>query len=217
MVAAYIRLSPFSCFISYQTTSTWCYWVVYALSKNLKIQEKVHDDVSKYSPGSDGDICAEHVEKMDYLRAFLQEVLRLYPPAGFIPRITRFREVLDGVTVPPSTRVIVAPHLLHRHGKYWDDPESFLPERWLSVSEEEAARRRFAFLPFSLGGRNCIGQYFATLEAQLIVAALVRAFRFEIASSQRELDHTFTSFVTMKSKPLLRFVVHERMSTRIEI
>ena len=154
---------------------------------------------------------------MEYLGAFLQEVLRLYPPVGFFPRVNRFREFLDGVEVPPGTRIALVPHLLHRHPKYWDDPETFNPERWLNVSEKEIERRRFAFFPFSFGGRNCIGQYFATLEAQMIVAAIVRAFRVEIAPSQKSTDHTFSSKITMKSKPLVRLAVQERIAARVEI
>ena len=71
-------------------------------------------------------------------------------------------------------------------------------------------RRRFAFIPFSAGGRNCIGQKFATMEAYLIVAALVRAFHFDIAPSQKDVEHTFVPQFTMKAKPALCIVVKKR-------
>jgi cytochrome P450 len=76
-------------------------------------------------------------------------------------RINSTTEHLGGYTVPAGTRLIIAPYLLHRHPKYWYDPERFEPERWLQQkekNEEFLSQIRFAFLPFSAGGRNCIGQ-----------------------------------------------------------
>jgi len=203
---------------SVQTTSTWCYWAFFVLARDADIQEKLYENVMNHAPTSiDDKIGAEHVAEMGYLHVFLQEVLRLYPPAGLIPRYNRFKEKFGDVEVPANTRITLSPHLIHRHPKYWDDPESFRPVRWFNVSDAEADRRRFAFIPFSAGGRNCIGQNFATLETQLIVAAIVRAFKIEMAPSQKDVEHTFTTSITMKSKPLFRFVVHERLGMRIEI
>ena len=187
------------------------------MAKHPDLQERLYREVMEHAPWSVEQIGVEQVGNMEYLGTFLQEVLRLYPPVGFFPRINRFKETLGGVQVPPGTRISLVPHLLHRNPKYWDDPETFNPERWVNVSEEEAERRRFAFFPFGAGGRNCIGSYFATLEAQMIVAAIVRSFQVEIAPSQTDTEHTFTSRITMKSKPLLRLIVHERIATRMEI
>jgi cytochrome P450 len=83
--------------------------------------------------------------------------------------------------------------------------------RWINVSKEDLDRRRYAFFPFSMGGRNCIGEKFAVMEAYLIMAALIRAFEFEIAPSQQNVEHTFTSSITMKTKPDLRIVVKNRV------
>ena len=166
----------------------------------------------EHAPTNGDAIGVEHVGKMTYLSAFLQETLRLYPPVGMIPRVSRHKENLGGIEVPSNTRLRLSPHMMHRHPKIWDEPEVFRPDRWIDVSPEEQERRRFAFFPFCFGGRNCIGQYLATLEAQLIVAALIRAFCFHIAPSQRDVEHTFTSIVTMRAKPGFRFTVSKRSS-----
>lgn len=194
----------------HETTSTWVYWAIYALAKHPDVQERLYEDIIKHAPSPVAEIELNHVEKMEYLKMFLQEVLRLYPPVGMIVRLNTYPETFAGYEIPAETRLVIPPHLLHRHPHYWDDPETFRPERWLNVTNEERERRRFAFLPFSAGSRNCIGQRFATIEAQLIVAPLIRAFRVQVAPSQRDTDFTFTSFITMKTRPDLNIVVQKR-------
>ena len=192
----------------HETTSTWVYFALYALALYPDVQDRLFDDVVKQAPKSISEIKIDHIEKMTYMDAFLNEVLRVYPPVGFITRVNTQDENFDGIFVPKGTRMVVSPHLMHRHPKYWDDPEDFKPERWFD--ESEAERRRFAFLPFSIGGRGCIGQQFATMEAKLILAPLIRAFRVAIAPSQRSTEFTFTSSITMKTKPLLKISVKKR-------
>lgn len=199
----------------HETTSTWIYWACYALAKHPDIQDRLYSDIVNHAgSNTDGPILLEQTERMDYLQAFMQEVLRLYPPAGIIFRRNTDNEEIAGYTVPSGTRFAIPVHILHRHPHYWDEPETFSPERWLNVTEDERERRRFAFLPFSGGIRNCIGQRFATYEAQLILAPLVRAFQIRIAPSQRDVQHTFSSFITMKAKPALKIVCQERNLTQ---
>ena len=206
-----VRDSHTCSFLEQQTTSTWCYWAIYALTKHPEIQEKVYKDVIQHAPRSSLEkITLKHTDKMEYLGAFLQEVLRLYPPAGIIFRFNRRKETLGDAEIPAHTRIAISPHIMHRHPKYWDDPEAFQPERWINVSQLEVERRRFAFIPFSTGGRNCIGQRFATMEVHLIIAAVVRAFSLQVAPSQKDVEHTFTSHVTMKAKPALCIAVNAR-------
>ena len=196
----------------HDTTSTWLYWSLFALAKNPIIQERLYKDVMLHAKKDNSEpIGLEQTERMEYLQAFLQEVLRLYPPAGILFRYNSYPEEFAGHKMPVNTRWVVPIHLLHRHPHYWDDPDTFRPERWINVSAAEQERRKFAFLPFSAGARNCIGQRFATLEAPLILAPLVRAFEISVAPSQKDTDHTFTAFGTMKAKPDLRIVVQSRV------
>lgn len=202
----------------HETTATWCKWIFFCISMYPDIQEKVYQDICKHAPRDhDGDeqglpttigLC--DIEKMDYFNAFLQEVIRLYPPPAYIARLNNFEEVLGDVCVPAKTPLDICPFILHRHPKYWNEPLSFKPERWLNVSEAEVERRRFAFVPFSAGGRGCIGQRFATAEAQLVIVHLLHAFRIQVAPSQRETDFELDDHVTVTPKPPLRIVVQER-------
>ena len=196
-------------FAGHETTSTWCTWAMFALAKYPDVQEKLYQDVMLHAPKDIIDnISLDQVDSMEYLAVFLQEVLRLYPPVGLTLRNNRYEEKIAGYTIPKDTTLCVPVHLMHRHPKYWEDPELFSPERWMKCGGMD--NRGFTFLPFGAGGHNCIGYRFATYEAKLIMAHMVRALRIEIAPSQRDVEHTFTSSVTMKAKPGLKVVVKPR-------
>jgi len=191
----------------HDTTSTWCYWAFFALCKYPDIQEKVFQDVNKCKEKTP-DISMLEIEKMSYFNAFMKEVLRLYPPVGMIIRYNVREEIFKGVTVPAGTRLLIPIHLLHRHPNYWKDPEEFRPERWLG--KEHPSSHKHAFMPFSNGPRNCIGYFFAEMEAKLIMAPLIRRFLFRMAPSIRNSDFTFSLSITMKSKPGLKMITQTR-------
>jgi len=199
----------------HETTSTWCYWAIFAMAKYPDVQEKLYDDVMKEAP-STGAISLEQVEQMEYLSAFLIECLRLFPPLGITLRRNRYEECFAGYKVPAGTTLMISMHLLHRNPKYWGpDAEAFQPERWLADKNGGVAgggidTKGFTFLPFGAGGHSCIGYRFATIEAKLIMAHMARALRIEIAPSQQNVKHTFTSSITTKTKPSLKVVVKQR-------
>jgi cytochrome P450 len=194
----------------HETTGTWMAWSFFVLSRHPDIQEKVYQDIMKHVSSPEAEITLKDIENMEYFKAFLQEVLRLYPPAGQIFRKTSKPEVVNGVNVPVGTRMRILISLLHRNPKYWDDPEEFRPERWLNVSEEERIRRQFAFVPFSGGFRNCIGQRMATMKVYLIMSRLLRQFVVRGAPSQRDTEFLFESLVVLRSIPDHKIVVQKR-------
>jgi cytochrome P450 len=200
-------------FAGHETTSTWCYWAIYALSIFSDVQEKVYQDIIN-SVGKTGEINVDNVEEMEYFNAFLNEVLRMYPPVGMISRQNIREEKLGGYTIPAGTRLLFPIHLLHRHPKYWKNPDTFEPERWIRKEtingKSWADQIRFAFMPFSAGSRNCIGQRFAEIEAKLILAELIRSFSYLIAPSLQGKDITFTNFVTMKAEQGLKVCAKSR-------
>jgi cytochrome P450 len=195
----------------FETSATTITWALFALVKHPDIQCRLAEDIEQHAPSlTVPDITIHHVEKMEYLHAFFQEVLRLYSTVGQTNRKCRRNETLAGVDLPAGTRFVIPFGLLHRHPKYWDKPDLFLPERWLNMTQEEHERRRFAYMPFGAGNRDCIGKSLALLEIKLVVAAIVRAFHVQLAPSQRDTEFTFVSQVVMKMNPLLRIVVKKR-------
>ncbi|MEM1056351.1 MAG: cytochrome P450 [Bacteroidota bacterium] len=117
---------------------------------------------------------------LPYTRQVFAEAMRLRPPAWIFSREAARDFDLDGVPVRKGTMILVAPYFLHRDERYWDDPDSFDPNRFAPDSTFE--RHKFSYLPFSAGRRGCIGEQFAWAEGTLILATLARRWDFLAAA-----------------------------------
>jgi cytochrome P450 len=103
--------------------------------------------------------------------------MRLYPPAFLIARAAAGPDLVAGTQLKRGDVVLIAPWLLHRHEKLWRDPNAFMPARFMPGV---APPDRFAYLPFGVGPRVCIGAHFALVEATLALARIVGRFRVEL-------------------------------------
>ena len=119
--------------------------------------------------------------RLIYTRAVLDEALRLYPPAFLLVRMARRADRIGDLDVKVGDVLAIAPWVLHRHAKLWEDPAAFVPERFLPGAP---TIDRFAYLPFGVGPRICIGAHFTLTEAVLVLAEFARAFRIELAESR---------------------------------
>ena len=108
------------------------------------------------------------------LRAILREALRLYPPLPLIARVAGRATEVAGLPVPKGSIAFVAPWLVHRHADNWEAPDEFRPARFLP---DAPPPRPFAYLPFGLGPRHCVGEAFTMRAAMLALARLARRFR----------------------------------------
>jgi len=127
------------------------------------------------------------VNKLHYNRACFKEAMRLYPPAPLTVRHTTRPSTIGGVAVPTGTMLYIPIWHVHRSEYNWDDPEAFRPERFLSRGEDDQrrgaacqnkAQSPYAWIPFSGGQRNCVGQRFAMIEGTLVLAKLVEKLEF---------------------------------------
>ena len=164
----------------HETTALTMFWSAYLLSLAPEVQELVATEAA----GADlsPDAAAAAMERLPLTRAVVQEALRLYPPAFTIVRMAREQDELVGHQVPAGSLVVMAPWILHRHRKRWTHPERFDPTRFLPGAPPID---RFAYLPFGVGPRVCIGAQFALIEATLVLARLVKEFRLEIVGPKR--------------------------------
>jgi cytochrome P450 len=151
---------------------TWTWWL---LSRNPEAEERLHAELD--SVMGDRAPTVEDVPNLHYTDAVVSETLRLRPPVWAMGRTTVADHEANGHTIAPGSIVVVAPWLLHRDERWWPEPLTFRPERWLG--DEQERRPRYAFVPFGGGPRVCIGEPFARLEAAMVVASIGRRWRFE--------------------------------------
>jgi cytochrome P450 len=152
-------------------TISWC---LYLLAAAPAEQERVFEEVRDIS--LEPESAAAAVAQLSRTQAVVNETMRLYPPASQIARKALRRDRIGDVNIARGALVIVAPWVLHRHRRLWQNPDAFDPSRFLNV-----APPRFTFLPFGAGPRVCVGAYLALTEAALVIAKLVKRFQIELA------------------------------------
>jgi unspecific monooxygenase len=152
----------------HETTATALFWSLYLLALDPATQEELASEVQGAT--IDG---AFDIERLKFTRAVVDETMRLYPPAFLIARAAAGPDTIAGMPVKKHDVVLIAPWLLHRHEKLWRDPNAFVPSRFMTGTPPD----RFAYLPFGVGARVCIGAHFALVEAVLALAKIIGAFR----------------------------------------
>lgn len=158
----------------HETTATALFWALYLLALDPETQEEVASETRGEHLDSIADI-----DRQKFTRAVIEETMRLYPPAFLVARAAREKDNAAGVEIGKGDIIMIAPWLLHRHEKLWDQPNAFIPKRFMSTEAPD----RFAYLPFGAGPRVCIGAPFAQAESVLALARLIGAFRVELADT----------------------------------
>jgi len=153
----------------HETTATALFWSLYLLALDPATQDQVAAEVQQAAAGGALDL-----EQLKFTRAVVDETMRLYPPAFLIARAAAAPDTVAGLPVRKNDVILIAPWLLHRHEKLWRDPNAFIPERFMPPAPPPD---RFAYLPFGVGARVCIGAHFALVEATLALAKIIGAFR----------------------------------------
>jgi unspecific monooxygenase len=160
----------------HETTATALFWALYLLALDGATQERVAAEVQQVTAGGDFEI-----ERLKFTRAVIDETMRLYPPAFLIARAATAPDTIAGMSIRKGDVILIAPWLLHRHEKLWRDPNAFIPERFMPPAPPPD---RFAYLPFGVGPRICIGAHFALVEATLALAKIVATFRIALADRE---------------------------------
>ena len=164
----------------HETTSLALAWTYYLLSRHPGTAAGIEEEVDRVIAG--GRPSFAHVDRLTCTRRAIEESLRLYPPAWGFSRQAVGEDEIGGYRVPKGSLVFLIPFVIHRRPNLWPDPERFDPDRF--TPEQDAARPKFAYMPFGGGPRGCIGNQFAMVEAQLIVASIAQRFRVELLPDQ---------------------------------
>jgi cytochrome P450 len=187
----------------HETTAIALTWIWWLLSGNPDAEQRLHNELDEVL-GSRAPTVAD-LPNLPYTQAVVSESLRLRPPVWAMGRTAVAEHRANGHTIAPGSIVVIAPWLLHHDERWWPEPSTFRPERWLDGEQER--RPRYAFLPFGGGPRVCIGEPFARLEAAMIVASVGRRWRFESASGE---EPDLQAVITLRPRGGLPMVARRR-------
>ena len=164
-------------FEGHDTTTSGMSWTLYCLAQHPEHQEKVRDEVRSVLAGRD---CLEYddLKELKYTQWCIKEAMRLYPPVFIIFREASRDLEVDGRIVPKGFWLSIPMFFLHRDPKVWPNPDVYDPLRFEPNNAKD--RDPYAYLAFSAGSRNCIGQNFAINEEKLVVASLVNRYRLSV-------------------------------------
>ncbi|MBV7409751.1 cytochrome P450 [Maritimibacter sp. DP1N21-5] len=160
----------------HETSASALAWTLYLLAMFPEWQDRVAAEAD----GLTQDFGA--VSRLRVARDVFREALRLYPPVPMMVRQTTFPEEFRGREVAKGSQVVLSPWHLQRHERLWDRPDDFDPGRFGTENGKQCLRD--AYMPFSSGQRVCTGAGFAMIEGPLLLALLVRAYRFDLVAER---------------------------------
>jgi cytochrome P450 len=186
----------------HETTANLLAWTFYVLSSRPEITARIREEARAVLGDRDPQLA--DVPRLSYTKMVIEEVLRLYPPAWAFERQSTTTDKLGAFDIKEGAIIGVSPYVLHRHPKFWENPEEFDPMRF--TPEASAARPRYAYLPFGGGPRMCIGNAFAMMEAQIILAMIARDYTLTVDPSHPvEIDPR----ITLRPKYGVKVTRHE--------
>jgi cytochrome P450 len=160
----------------HETSASALAWALYLLALHPDWQDRAAAESQSIAP---------HFGTLSRLRVtrdIFRETLRLYPPVPMMVREARQPETFRDRPVARGAQIVLSPWHLHRHERLWDNPDGFDPARW--QTENGRACARDAYMPFSAGPRVCTGAGFAMAEGVLLLALLLRRFRFDVVAAR---------------------------------
>jgi cytochrome P450 len=163
----------------HETTAAALTWTWYLLSRHPEAAERLQGEADRTSGAVLGLGAAE---AMSFTHQVLQESLRLYPPGWLLTRRALEADELGGFPIAPRSDVFISPYMLHRHPAFWSDPEEFKPERFADADANE--RHKFAYIPFAVGPRHCIGENMAMFEMLVHMRTMTRRFTLSRATDE---------------------------------
>jgi cytochrome P450 len=156
-----------------ETTASALFWTLYLLARHPGHERRVLAEVGVLP----ARLSHEDLARMPFTRMAIDEAMRLYPPIQWLGRVAAEDDEIDGFRIPAGSPVVLGFYVAQRHPDFWDDPDTFNPDRF---AQEGTNRPRGAYLPFGLGPRLCIGVHVAIIEALVVVASITRRFRLHV-------------------------------------
>ena len=178
----------------HETTAVSMAWTLHLLTQHPDVLTRLQTEANTIL-GDTRTPPPDAFRALPYTMQVVQESLRLYPPAWIMSRLALADDSIGPYTIPAGDTALVSPYLLHRDPASWPNPDRFDPDRFVAGWEKE--RHSYAYIPFGGGPRLCIGNQFALMEMQILLAMLVRAFTVTAVPNQRIEPHPL---ITLRPK-----------------
>jgi len=202
----------------HETTANALSWTWYLLSRNPEVEARLHAEVDALNGALP---TAADLARLAYTRAVIAESMRIFPPAWVIGRTALTDYPVRDRVIRKGSLVLVSQWVTHHDPRWWDDAESFKPERWLEAGSKEAGKQggadvgrfggqrggRFAYFPFGAGTRVCIGEQFAWMEATLALATFAQRWRLRLVPGHEVQPQ---AIITLRVRHGLPMTVHAR-------
>jgi len=186
---------------SHETTANALTFTLYLLAQHSAEQALLREEARAVL--GDQTPTVEMLDRFVRTRWVLSESMRLYPPAWTLGRQNQREVHLGGYRIPPKCTVLIPQWTLHRDPRFFPDPLAFKPDRW-----QNPAHPRFAYIPFSTGPRNCIGESFAWVEMLLLLPMLLREFTFSLPADAPEMQ--LTPAITLRPRNAVNMLVQRQ-------
>lgn len=192
----------------HDTTAAAMAWILLLIGSDQTIQNRVIAEIDEVMNGDrDRRPTMHELNEMKYLECCIKEALRLYPSIPLIGRRLTEDVQVDGYTIPSGTTTLIVVYQLHRDPTVFSNPDKYNPDNFLP--ENCSKRHPYAYIPFSAGPRNCIGQKFAILEEKTVISTVLRKYRIE-AVERRE-DVKLLGDLVLRPRDGLKIKISRRL------
>ncbi|XP_067631944.1 probable cytochrome P450 4p3 isoform X3 [Eurosta solidaginis] len=194
-------------FEGFDTTSIALIFSLMNLSLYPEMQETCYEEILEHVEDDLTKLDINQLGNLKYLECFIKETLRLYPSVpGIMRKVLRDTALSNNVFMPADTEISIHIFDIQRNPKYWEDPDSFKPDRF--TPENSVGRHPYAFIPFSVGQRNCIGKKFALLEMKTLLVFMLR--KFKIVSLMDPKDLRFETGIILRTPNAVQIRLEKR-------
>ncbi|MEW6730968.1 MAG: cytochrome P450 [Acidobacteriota bacterium] len=187
----------------HETTAQALTWAWYLLSCHPESENRLHTELDTNVSGR--DVTVADLPSIPYTRMVMEETMRLYPPVWIFPRDAVADEEIGGYHIPKGSMVLLCQYITHRHPEFWKDPEIFEPMRFQAELSKD--RPDQAYYPFGAGTRTCLGNHFAMLESQLVLATIAQHYRLSMLPGQQVQPKVVG---TLRPAQEIRMMLHTR-------
>lgn len=187
----------------HETTANTLNWTWWLLAQYPEVEAKLHQELDTVLAGTAPTL--EDLRRLPYTDMVIKESMRLMPPVWSIGRTASEDTEVMGYSFPKGANVNILIYNVHRHPDIWENPNDFIPERWEGDKAKDIPK--YAYMPFGGGPRICIGNSFATMEANLLLATIAQQYKLRLVDGAKIVPQPM---ITMFPKYGLPVTVHKR-------